>query len=286
MIIKKAIQRIQSAYKMAEHSGNILIVADSGGKDSSVLIDLAVKANVPLCVQHNHTTVDAPETVYFIRENHARLEAQGIICKINPPEISMWNLIVKKLMPPLRHIRYCCEHLKERKFDNQHLLLGVRWAESNNRKSRGIHEELSPKVKNRRVCMEDDTPEIRTWFENCINHNRIVTNPIIDWSNREIWEYIRRNNIRVNPLYECGFHRVGCVGCPMSTKARYELERYPKIKASYIRAFDRMIEERKRKGLNRTTSWQDGESVYKWWTNPGYDPETEKMLLTIEDVMS
>lgn len=44
-------------------------VADSGGKDSSVLTHIAMKAGCPFDVVHNHTTVDAPETVYFIREN-------------------------------------------------------------------------------------------------------------------------------------------------------------------------------------------------------------------------
>jgi phosphoadenosine phosphosulfate reductase len=245
-MIDKAILRIQEASSIAQTHGNILICCDSGGKDSSVLIDLCIKSEVPFEVHHNHTTVDAPETVYFIRENHERLKAQKIPCKINKPKLTMWELIVRKLMPPTRLVRYCCEYLKERRFDNQHLLLGVRWAESN---------------------------------------NRIATNPIIDWSNRELWEYIRKNNLKINPLYECGFSRVGCVGCPMSSKNVVELEKYPKYKEAYINAFDKMIAERKRKGLQRNTSWQDGESVYKWWINPKFDPEYEKRIMTLEEII-
>lgn len=48
------------------------VISDSGGKDSSVIKHLALKArqqySLPFSVQHNHTTVDAPETVYFVRE--------------------------------------------------------------------------------------------------------------------------------------------------------------------------------------------------------------------------
>lgn len=48
------------------------VISDSGGKDSSVIKHLALKARqqygLPFSVQHNHTTVDAPETVYFVRE--------------------------------------------------------------------------------------------------------------------------------------------------------------------------------------------------------------------------
>jgi phosphoadenosine phosphosulfate reductase len=91
--------------------GKTLIVAYSGGKDSDVLLHLAIKSGVPFEVQHNHTTADAPQTVYHIREVFERLTLQGIPNKINyPPEItdingkkvraSMWNLIQKKLMPP------------------------------------------------------------------------------------------------------------------------------------------------------------------------------------------
>lgn len=42
-------------------SNNGFTVADSGGKDSSVLTHIAMKAGCPFEVIHNHTTVDAPE---------------------------------------------------------------------------------------------------------------------------------------------------------------------------------------------------------------------------------
>ena len=280
--IERAILRIKQAYEIAEHHNNTLICCDSGGKDSSVLIDLCIKAGVPFRIEHNHTTVDAPETVYFIRDNHERIKAQGISVKINYPDTTMWNLIAKKTIPPMRHIRYCCEHLKERKFDNQHLLLGVRWAESNRRKSRGLHEKIG-NTKANRIIYQDENDSRHKLLEICVSKNRVITNPIIDWSNREIWGYIKKNNISVNPLYECGYHRVGCVGCPMSTKARYEIERHPKIKAAYIRAFDKMIEMRKKRGLQCDKSFEDGESIMRWWTDPKYDPKIEARLLTLEN---
>ena len=47
-------------------------IADSGGKDSSVLKAIALKTKeqygLDFKVAHNHTTVDAPETVYFVRD--------------------------------------------------------------------------------------------------------------------------------------------------------------------------------------------------------------------------
>jgi phosphoadenosine phosphosulfate reductase len=91
-----------------------LVVAYSSGKDSDVLLDLVIKSGVAFKVQHNHTTADAPETVYHIREVFKRLNARGITATVNYPEISMWRLIERKGMPPTRLVRYCCQHLKER----------------------------------------------------------------------------------------------------------------------------------------------------------------------------
>ena len=45
----------------------------------------------------------------------------------------MWNLIPRKLMPPTRLARYCCEELKESGGEGRMTLTGVRWAESKNR---------------------------------------------------------------------------------------------------------------------------------------------------------
>lgn len=52
-------------------------MTSSGGKDSSVCVALAEKAGIDFEVMHNHTTVDAPETVYFIRREFKRLEEKG-----------------------------------------------------------------------------------------------------------------------------------------------------------------------------------------------------------------
>lgn len=78
-----------------------------------------------------------------------------------------------------------------------------------------------------------------------------------------MWEFIHEYNIPYCKLYDEGFARLGCVGCPMSTNRKNELNRFPKIKKLYIKAFERMIEERKKAGLK--TSWETGEEVLSWW---------------------
>lgn len=93
----------------------------------------------------------------------------------------------------------------------------------------------------------------------------MVVNPIVDWKEEDIWNYIDQENICVNKLYQCGYKRVGCIGCPMAgRKGRLkEFYDFPTFKLNYIRAFDRMLETRKAKNL--PTQWESGEEVFLWW---------------------
>ena len=114
-----AIMRLQTASAMSlQYYNQPLVVTTSGGKDSSVCVELAIRAGIPFEVMHNHTTADAPETVYFVRSEFKRLEGLGIKCTLSKPvykgaPTSMWALIPQKLMPPTRLVRYCCSVLKE-----------------------------------------------------------------------------------------------------------------------------------------------------------------------------
>jgi len=260
----KAMQRIQAAYEIARGMGNKLVLAYSGGKDSDVLLDLAVKSGAPFEAAHNLTTVDAPETVYHVRDVFERLGRLGIPAKINRPETGMWDLIPKNQMPPTRLMRYCCTALKERQFAGEHILTGVRWAESASRKKRGVHEKLA-KDAARRIVYYDENDDAQKLTNICVANNRVATNPIISWTDADVWEYIRGEGIKTNPLYGCGFRRVGCIGCPLGRKKNmlFEFQLFPKYKALYMAAFDRMLESRKSAG--KTTRWENAGQVFDWW---------------------
>lgn len=272
----KAILRLQEASKMSlQIYGKPLIVTTSGGKDSSVCVELAQRAGIPFEVMHNHTTADAPETVYFVRSEFKRLEAGGVKCTINKPvykgePTSMWKLIPQKLMPPTRLVRYCCDVLKESSGRGRFVVTGVRWAESQKRKSRGKFEIIGSKP-GRKIVLNNDNDENRQLFETCNPKAKRVCNPIIDWTDGEVWAFLRDSGLPVNPLYSCGYSRVGCVGCPLASKKRYaEFIKWPKYQTMYTNAFSRMLDERKKRGLQ--TEWKTGEEVFHWWMKDGMLP--------------
>lgn len=112
-----------------------------------------------------------------------------------------------------------------------------------------------------------DCTLIKTMKEN----NDVIVTPIYYWLDSDIWEYIKNEQITTNPLYLCGYERVGCIGCPLATYKHIlrEFKDYPKYRQAYIKAFERMLEVRKSTGkMNNGTgyhNWVDGEAVFEWW---------------------
>lgn len=91
-----------------------------------------------------------------------------------------------------------------------------------------------------------------------------ILNPIIDWTEEDVWEFIKTYNVPYCKLYDEGFKRLGCIGCPMAGDKRIrEFEKYPKIKEAYIRAFQRMVDKRKEDGMECV--WNTGQEVFDWW---------------------
>lgn len=128
----------------------------------------------------------------------------------------MWTLIPQKLMPPTRLVRYCCDVLKENTGKNRFIATGVRWAESTRRKnSRGVMEMMH-KDPAKRIILMGDNDEKRQLFETCNLKGKMTVNPIVDWSDDDVWDYTHSENLPVNPLYCEGQKRVGCIGCPMA----------------------------------------------------------------------
>ncbi len=274
-----AIERLKIASEMSlNYYQKPVSICCSGGKDSAVIVELAKRAGIPFIVQHSHTTVDAPPTVLHIRKLFRKLELEGIKTLYTMPKLTMWQLIVKKKMPPTRIVRYCCSELKETYGNNSHIVTGVRKAESHKRQSRTVYESFERDIK-KKVYL-DDNSDIRKLTEICQRRGKTTTNAIIDWEDYEVWDFLADAKVELNPLYEMGFHRVGCVGCSMASKCerKREFELFPTYKKAYINAFDKMILARKTAGLELNPHWNTGENVFRWWMEEKFHPDQINMF--------
>ena len=236
-------------------------LAFSGGKDSVVIKALADMAKVKYDAHYNVTSVDPPELIYFIKEKHKDVIFEKPRYK-DGRQITMWNLIPAKKMPPTRIIRYCCEYLKEGGGEGRFVITGVRWAESNKRRNSRGGLELATRNKHKRKIEDPDNHSNEQITRICPQKGKHILNPIIDWTDEDVWEFIKKYNIPYCKLYDKGYKRLGCIGCPMSNNKKEELEAYPAFKKAYLKAFEKMLEATRK---SKNASWQTAEDVMKWW---------------------
>lgn len=290
--IKKSTERLK-AFEPEEG----YYLAFSGGKDSVVCKALLQNAGCKFDATYRVTSVDPPELVHFIKYQHPdvkretpRYSGNYKNPKLAGKPVTMWNLIPEKLMPPTRIARYCCEWLKESGGDGRMTVTGVRWAESLNRRyNQGIVTMQNTKVKEApegfrlspkhgSLILVNDNSDNRRMVEQCYRRNKTTVNPIIDWTDEDVWEFIQAEHIPHCELYHEGFHRLGCIGCPMAGRRQREQEflRWPKYKDSYLFAFDKMLLKRRERNAADPSKplWRQGgteyrsataNDVFNWW---------------------
>ncbi len=165
---------------------------------------------------------------------------------------------------PTRQMRWCCEQFKEKKSPKgRRTLLGVRAEESPKRAERGEYDE------------ERDTVQ-----------------PIIEWASDEVWEFIRAENIPYCSLYDEGFARLGCIGCPLASRVAREREfaRWPGYGRAWKNLIRRTWERRAGTRQKNGREWfgsalfNNWEELYEWWMSDNTKlpvTEDEESLLAL-----
>ena len=294
--IERSKEALRLASKMSMHYyEKPLIICYSGGKDSDVILRLAIETLEPseFEVLHSVTTVDSPITNKYVNEIFSELKEKGIDCRKSIPmgsdgkPINMWKLIPQRGLPPTRLARYCCAVLKEVSTPDRMAVLGVRSDESTKRKGRDIFGVRGGSYKEATFFSLDHTAEVHrealekekepngtVWDCTLIKVMRdqkdTIVNPIYEWSDSDVWDYLRGGQHKYNPMYDMGYHRVGCIGCPLATykQKMKEFADFPTYKQHYIDAFQEMLDVQKKKGKvydESTGNWLDGKSVFDWW---------------------
>lgn len=255
-------------------------LAFSGGKDSIVCKELLNMSGVRYESYYRVTTVDPPELVRYIKKHHP-----DVIFELS--KTNMWELIVKNHMPPTRIARYCCRELKEAGGIGRFIVTGVRWSESVRRKTtRNVVEKFATskskeELENKQIFLMSDNEEKRRMIETCPTKGSYILNPIVDWSDDDVWEFIRLRGLPYCELYDQGFNRLGCIGCPMGSQKQraIQFERWPQYQKAYMCSFGKMLEASKENGI--ATMWETSKDVMDWFMNGGEKnnaPNDEELL--------
>ena len=219
-------------------------LAFSGGKDSIVIKDLAIRAGVKFRSVYNQTTIDPPELIRFIKKEHPDVEW-------NRPEIPFFVRVATSVKgPPTRHGRWCCEYYKERGGLGYIKIIGVRAAES---------------------------PRRAVMWKEFTGHRKEETRsayicPILYWTDEDIWSYIRQRELPYCSLYDEGFKRLGCIGCPLagSEGIKREFAKWPifekQWKRAVIKSWENLHDSPREDGSPRFQArFKSGEEYWEWW---------------------
>lgn len=239
--IESAIALIRSFESQALNlSEDGFYVCFSGGKDSIVLERLFAMSGVKYWSHYNNVTIDPPELVQFIKREYPAVTWHN-------PSKNLPMMMADIGMPPTRLARWCCLYYKEQAGQGTFRATGVRCAESPRRK--GLWKTVN---KDR----ESDG---------------FILCPIAYWTDADVWNFIRQNEMKYCSLYDEGFKRLGCIGCPMADKQRVaQFKRWPKYEAMWRRGFQRMFD--KYKGLPKKNGqprsmekFNSAEEWFDWW---------------------
>ncbi|MCC8095690.1 MAG: phosphoadenosine phosphosulfate reductase family protein [Tannerellaceae bacterium] len=224
----------------------------SGGKDSDVILELAKLADIPYRAIYKNTTIDPPGTIKHCQE-------KGV--EIRQPEMSFFELIEEKGFPTMR-CRFCCEKFKEYKIlDNA--IQGIRRCESVKRMNR---------YKEPIVCRAFGRKE---------NHVNLIF-PILEWTNRNITDFVKMQNIQCHPLYYVTGQfdveeRLGCISCPLpKDRGLSDFKKYPKYVKLWINAGTKWWDKPRKKEISAKRSF---ESIYDLFVHNLFFSSYESFLI-------
>ena len=228
-------------------------LAFSGGKDSQCLYHVAKLAGVRFKAHMNLTSIDPPEVIRFVKREYPDVE-------LVKPKKSIFQAAVDNQILPTMRVRWCCAEYKETAGAGKVTLIGIRKAESARRAKRneveidsrkfsgdleGLEEYRKARNREKRGRKPKDNREVTIVNADgervlgCIRGKEsLLISPIIDWTDDEVWEFLDALGVSHCSLYDEGWHRIGCIGCPMSSHKQKMIEnaRYPHVKRNWIKA--------------------------------------------------
>jgi len=250
---KQAIETIQKAESLAlKYQDYGFHLAFSGGKDSQVIYELCKMAGVKFRPVMQVTTLDPPELMRFVRKNYPDVILER-------PEINFYKLIIKYQSLPTMMRRFCCKELKEQSGAGTVTVIGIRRAESSKRAKRNELEISGHKYSNSLDQFNIDN-------ENqilCIKgKDKILLSPIINWTNSDVWNFIRNNKLQYCELYDQGYRRIGCMFCPNCTVKSKQRDRrnYPKVEREIKKSILELCTNGKYADFDYNV-----DDIFNWW---------------------
>lgn len=188
--VNRSLALIDEAY---ERYGDGLVVANSLGKDSVVVWALAKMVNPAIRGFIVTTRYKPPETIRFMHETVAEY-----------PELAVYRNDVQIPDDLYREDPdRCCNLLKviptRQAIEEMNVTCWVTGLRCTEGRTRTDYREVEER-----------------------DLNLMKLNPILIWKEREIWQFLALNGVKVNPLYGEGYRSLGCAPCTNITNDENE----------------------------------------------------------------
>lgn len=259
--IKLSLDRIRKWYEYWD--GNVYI-SFSGGKDSTVLLNLVRSIYPKVPAVFVNTGLEYPEIVKFVKtiDNviwlKPKMNFKDVLVKYGYPVISKeiaqniyeirntkseklrntrlfgdeknrgrvsdkWKFLINA---PFKISSSCCDVMKKRPFKTYE-------KETGNKPIVGM-------------MISDSRGRFRLYKKiggcNAFSAKRPISNPLMTWLEKDIWEHIKKYNIPYSNIYDMGYHRTGCMFCMFGVHLEEKPNRFQLMEKTHPKIYKYCME--------------------------------------------
>ncbi|MCL5674837.1 MAG: phosphoadenylyl-sulfate reductase [Candidatus Omnitrophica bacterium] len=185
----------------AEKFKDRVALASSFGLEDVVLIDIITKTAPPI-------------KIFTIDTGRLHQETYDVMDKIK----KRYNITINVYYPDTKSVEKMVSeeglNLFYKSLELRHLCCNIRKVEPLNRALKNFDAWICGLRRQQAVTRTSIKKiEIDTAHDSIIK-----INPIADWSEKQVWEYIKKNNVPYNALHAKGYPSIGCVPCTRAIK--------------------------------------------------------------------
>jgi phosphoadenosine phosphosulfate reductase len=181
--------------------GNKIAISSSFGAEDGVLIDMAVKIDPKVRI----VTLDTgrlPEETYAVMD--AVKFKYGVKIEVFFPSAARVEALTRE--KGFYSFKESVENRKECCF--------IRKVEPLNRALEGLDAWVTGQRRNQSVTRT----EVGKVEVDAGHHGILKLNPLADWTEERVWNYIKANKVPYNKLFDAGYRSIGCAPCTRAVK--------------------------------------------------------------------
>ncbi len=180
---------------IASHYPGTVKFASSMGAEDQVITHMLANLDSPMEIFTLDTGRMFPETYDLIEKTEARYKLKIKI--FFPDAASVEKMVNEKGI-----------NLFYRSIENRKQCCGLRKIEPLKRALNGLKGWVTGLRKEQSTTRTN--MKIVEWDE---NNQMLKFNPLLHWSEKQLWDYIKKNNVPYNVLHDKGFPSIGCQPC-------------------------------------------------------------------------